>query len=104
MKPDLAPTPAEANFLSTLVEINQEITSIMDLDQLLKKIADLTHRIVPYEIFAIFLVDEQKQELYHRFSIGYPQEVVRKLRIPVGQGITGTAALDRKPVVVDDVR
>lgn len=104
MKPDPVATPAEANFLSTLVEINHEITSILDLDQLLKKIADLTHRIVPYEIFAIFLVDEKKQELYHRFSIGYPQDIVRKLRIPIGEGITGTAAFERRPVVVDDVR
>ena len=29
---------------------------------------------------------------------------MKKLRIPIGEGITGTAALDRKPVVVDDVR
>ncbi len=97
-------TPSETNFLSTLVEINHEITSILDLDQLLKKIAELTHRIVPYEIFAIFLVDDKKQELYHRFSIGYPKDIVRKLRIPIGEGITGKAAFDRKPVVVDDVR
>src|SRR5206468_9363279 len=104
MKPDPVLTPLETNFLSTLVEINHEITSILDLDQLLKKIAELTHRIVPYEIFAIFLVDEKRQDLYHRFSIGYPQDVVKKLRIPIGEGITGTAAFDRKPVVVDDVR
>ena len=104
MKPDHVLTPLETSFLSTLVEINHEITSILDLDQLLKKIAELTHRIVPYEIFAIFLVDEKMQELYHRFSIGYPQDVVKRLRIPIGEGITGTAAFDRKPVVVDDVR
>src|SRR3954471_14924433 len=104
MRPDPVLTPSETNFLPTLVEINHEITSILDLDQLLQKIAELTHRIVPYEIFAIFLVDEKQQELYHRFSIGYPQDVVKKLRIPIGEGITGTAAFDRKPVVVDDVR
>jgi phosphoserine phosphatase RsbU/P len=104
MKPDPVAAPTESNFLSTLVEINHEITSILDLDELLKKIAELTHRIVPFEIFAIFLVDEKKQELYHRFSIGYPQDAARKLRIPIGDGVTGTAAFDRKPVVVDDVR
>jgi phosphoserine phosphatase RsbU/P len=104
MKPDPVLIPSDTNFLSTLVEINHEITSILDLDELLKKIAELTHRIVPYEIFAIFLVDEKTEELYHRFSIGYPQDVVKKLRIPIGDGITGMAAFERKPVVVDDVR
>src|SRR5438477_203213 len=105
MRPDpAAVSPETSRFVATLVEINHEITSILDLDQLLQKIAELTNRIVPYEIFAIFLLDEKKQELYHRFSIGYPQDVTRKLRIPIGQGITGTAALERKPIVVEDVR
>jgi sigma-B regulation protein RsbU (phosphoserine phosphatase) len=103
MKPDSTTVTSEATFLATLIEINHEITSILDLDQLLKKIAELTNRIVPYEIFAILLVDQQKQELYHRFAIGYPADV-RNLRIPIGDGVTGTAALSRKPVVVDDVR
>ena len=106
MKPDpaIAASTEASKFLSTLIEINHEITSILDLDELLKKIAELTHRIVPYEIFAIFLIDDEKQELYHRFAIGHPPEVVRNLRIKLGEGVTGTAALERTSVVVDDVR
>jgi phosphoserine phosphatase RsbU/P len=107
MKPDPA-TAAVTNdarrLLSTLIEINREITSILDLDELLKKIAELTNRIVPYEIFAIFLLDDEEQELYLRFSIGHPPEVVKGLRIKLGDGVTGTAAMERTTVVVDDVR
>src|SRR5499433_4589706 len=91
-------------FVSTLVEINHEITSILDLDELLKKIAELTNRIIPYEIFAIFLVDDDKQELFLRFAIGHPPDVVKNLRIKIGDGVTGTAAMERRIVVVDDVR
>ena len=107
MRPDpaTAVVSSEARKLvSTLVEINQQITSILDLDELLNKIAELTNRIVPYEIFAIFLVDDDKQELYLRFAIGHPPEVVKNLRIKVGDGVTGTAAMERTTVVVDDVR
>jgi len=103
MKPDLAQT-SDSNFLATLVEINHEITSILDLDQVLKKIAELTERIVPYEIFAIFLVDDVAGDLYYRFAIGHAKEVVRTLRVPFGEGIVGAAAQERKPVVVEDVR
>src|SRR5262245_43218110 len=107
MRPD--PATAEAGsdarqLLSTLIEINHEITSILDLDALLNKIAELTNRIVPYEIFAIFLVDEEKQELYLRFSIGHSPEIAKSLRIKLGDGVTGVAALERRTVVVDDVR
>src|ERR1051326_8513489 len=107
MRPDPATAVAGSDarrFLSTLIEINHEITSILDLDELLKKIAELTNRIVPYEIFAIFLVDDDKQELYLRFTIGHRPEVVKNLRIKLGDGVTGTAALERTTVVVDDVR
>jgi len=107
MRPDSATTliSNEARrLLSTLIEINNQITSILDLDELLNKIAELTNRIVPYEIFAIFLLDDEKQELYLRFAIGHPPEVVRDLRIKIGDGVTGTAAMERTTVVVDDVR
>src|SRR5499427_4797407 len=97
-------SPEARRFVSTLVEINHEITSILDLDELLNKIAELTNRIVPYEIFAIFLLDDEGQELYLRFSIGHPPEVVKGLRIKLGDGVTGTAAMERTTVVVDDVR
>src|SRR3954468_3152865 len=84
-------TPEVRRFVSTLIEINHEITSILDLDELLQKIAELTNRIVPYEIFAIFLLDDEKQELYLRFAIGHPPEVVKNLRVKMGDGVTGTA-------------
>src|SRR5438552_18326807 len=103
MKADFGRT-ADSSFLATLVEINHEITSILDLDELLNKIAELTNRIVPYEIFAIFLLDDAKQELYLRFAIAHPPEVVKNLRIKVGDGVTGTAAMERTTGVVHDVR
>src|SRR5437879_12591035 len=104
MRPDPAiVTPEASRFVSTLIEINHEITSILDLDELLQKIAELTNRIVPFEVFAIFLLDEEKQELYLRFAIGHEPDVVKNMRIKVGDGVTGTAALPRTAVVVDDV-
>src|SRR5438876_2260768 len=105
MRPDPAAISPEATrFVSTLVEINHEITSILDLDELLQKIAELTNRIVTFDAFAIFLVDYEKQELYLRFTIGHPPDVVKNLRIKIGNGVTGTAAMERRMVVVDDVR
>jgi len=106
MKPDPATTVSaeEKQLLSTLIEINHEITSILNLDELLSKIAELTNRIVPYEIFAIFLVDDDKLELYLRFAIGHPPDVVKNMRIKLGEGVTGTAAIEKTTVVVDDVR
>ncbi len=94
---------SDTRFLSDLIEINHEITAILDLDPLLKKIAETTRRFIPYQVFAILLVDDSTDELYYRFSMGHPAEVVTHLRVPIGHGIIGTAARDKVPVVVDDV-
>jgi phosphoserine phosphatase RsbU/P len=101
MKPE---PQADPNIFATLVEISHDITSILDLDQLLRKIADMTNRILPYQIFAIFLVNEKTGDLRYRFGIGHEQQVVQRLRIAFGEGLIGTAAMERRPVVVDDVR
>src|SRR5271155_3918530 len=90
--------------LATLVEIGEEMNSSLDLDEVLKKAAALGRRLVPYEIFAVLLLDEAAQDLRFRFAIGYTREVVETWRIPVGKGITGTAALTGQPVLVGDVR
>ncbi len=90
--------------LATLVEIGEEMNSSLNLDEVLKKAAALVRRLVPFEIFAVLLLDEGTQDLFIRFAIGYAKEVVETWRIPVGKGITGTAALEGQPVLVGDVR
>jgi sigma-B regulation protein RsbU (phosphoserine phosphatase) len=85
-----------------MVEISREINTIHSLDELLEKIADLCRRFIDYQIFAILLVDESKNDLYWRFTIGYP-EVIKGKHIQFGEGLVGTAAERREPVLVPDV-
>jgi sigma-B regulation protein RsbU (phosphoserine phosphatase) len=98
----VAEIPAET--LATLVELGEQVNSSLDLDQVLEKAAALVRRLIPYEIFAVLLLDEEAQDLRFRFAIGYSRQVVDTWRIPVGKGITGTAVLTKQPVLVGDVR
>jgi len=98
----VAEIPAET--LATLIELGEQVNSSLDLDQVLEKAAALVRRLVPYEIFAVLLLDEAAQELHFRFAIGYSRQVVDTWRIPVGKGISGTALLTKQPVLVGDVR
>ena len=90
--------------LATLAEIGEEINASLNLDRVLSKMATLIKRLIDYEIFTVMLVDEQSQMLINRFAVGYSQEMVENWRIPVGQGISGAAAADRRPILVADVR
>ena len=89
--------------LGTLAEIGQEINSSLDLDKVLEKTAELVKRLIDYEIFSVMLVDEESGRLFHRFAIGYSKEIIDNWRIPIGQGITGTAAHTGEAVLVSDV-
>ena len=88
--------------LKTLSRISQEFTSILDLDELLNKIATRVRSLIAYDAFSILLMNEEKKLLRHRVSIRY-DERVKLDEIPMGRGIVGAAAESRRPVRVDDV-
>src|SRR5215472_17480681 len=88
--------------LATLAEIGEDVNASLDLDEVLARAAALIKRHVDYEIFGVLLVEGDGSYLKHRFSIGYPRDLAENLRIPMGQGITGTAAVSGHPVRVAD--
>src|SRR6516164_3930523 len=90
-----------AEVLATLAEIGEEVNASLDLDEVLSRTAALIKKHIDYEIFGVLLIDEGA--LKHRFAIGYPRDLADNLRIPVGQGITGTAAATGRSVRVSDV-
>ncbi|MGB2668288.1 MAG: GAF domain-containing SpoIIE family protein phosphatase [Candidatus Acidiferrum sp.] len=89
--------------LSTLAEIGDEVNASLDLDEVLAHAAALIKRHIDYELFGVLMVDSDGAYLTHRFAIGYPPGLAENLKVPVGQGITGTAARTGHPVRVSDV-
>jgi len=90
------------NLFELIFEVSQEINSILSLDELMEKIGETTRRFIDYQIFAILLVDEIRQDLYWRFTLGYP-EIVKGKHIKLGEGLVGTAAARRESILVSDV-
>ena len=89
--------------LATLSEIGEEVNASLDLDEVLSHTAVLIKRHIDYEFFGVLLLDETGSYLTHRFAVGYPPGLAENLRVPVGQGITGTAVSTLQPVRVSDV-
>jgi len=87
--------------LKTLARISQEFASILELDELLSKLAVTMRSVINYDAFSILLMDEQQKLLRHRVSVRHDQRVNID-NIPLGKGITGAAAVSREPVRVDD--
>jgi len=97
--PDISPA-----LLPILTKIGDEINASLNLDEVLAHAAARIKDVIDYEIFAVLLLDESKTHLYFRFAVGHRPEVVENWRVPVGEGVTGSAVATGHPVRVADVR
>jgi sigma-B regulation protein RsbU (phosphoserine phosphatase) len=88
--------------LETLAEIGREMSSILDLDALLTRIASLTKKLIDYRTFGILLLDETTNELEMKLAVRYGKEAESK-HVRLGEGLVGWAALHKEPVLVADV-
>jgi phosphoserine phosphatase RsbU/P len=93
-----------SELLDFLLEVSAATAATLDLDQLLSHTARIIHRVLPYDLFAILLYNDRKQDLRIRYAVGHREEIVSNLSLTLGEGITGIAAARREPVLVGDVR
>jgi phosphoserine phosphatase RsbU/P len=104
----LMPPPIQQPLVSSrldsyLLEVADAVNTTLDLNTLLQRVAEMLKRFIDYEIFAILLLNEKTQELRVRFQVGHPPEVAERIRIKVGQGVTGRAVQTRRAVLVNDI-
>jgi sigma-B regulation protein RsbU (phosphoserine phosphatase) len=92
-----------AGLLATLYEIGKETASILDLDVLLQRLAEIVKRVIDYEMFGILLLDEERQELVLRKAVNFGPGR-EKSRLSVSEGLCGAAVRTREPVIVGDVQ
>jgi diguanylate cyclase (GGDEF)-like protein len=90
------------NKIAVLYDAGQAVLSTFDLDEVLQRILGIAHDYFHLRNVAIMLLDRQSQQLYVRSQIGW-DEGQDKTRLPLGQGITGAAALKKQPVYAPDV-
>jgi sigma-B regulation protein RsbU (phosphoserine phosphatase) len=92
----------DARVFETLAEIGREVSAVLDLDEVLGRIARLTRRVVDYRTFGILLLDDARGDLEFRLALKYDTRITLP-RIRLGEGLVGYAALHREPVLVADV-
>lgn len=88
--------------LRVLAHLSQEFSSILEIDELLTKIALTIRALINFDAFSIYLVDLERRLLRCRFSQRYDEKATIE-NIEIGKGITGTAAETRQIIRVADV-
>ncbi|MDR3764823.1 MAG: GAF domain-containing protein [Acidobacteriota bacterium] len=88
---------------SFLLEVADAINTTLDLETLMRRVAEFVRRIIHYDVFAILLLNERSQTLRIRFSMGHSREAAERIRVKLGEGITGQAAQRGEAVLVNNV-
>ncbi len=88
--------------IAILYDASQAVLSTFDLDEVLSQILVIAREYFHLQNVAILLFDKETQELYLRSQIGWDAGT-DGVRVPIGAGITGAAAEQRRPVYVPDV-
>src|SRR6185369_17890166 len=95
---DLTPS----NLQQLLNELSVEFISILDLDELIERVARRVKEVIEYKFFNLLLVDESRGGLVWKKSIGYPpEEVARHELIPLDRSIASAAVRAGHTIIVD---
>ena len=92
---------ASERHLRLLTETSAAVNSTLDLEEVLHLVAEKVAAALEADACFVYLYDEAAGELVLRATRGTPlDEMTRRPRLRVGEGITGTAAAERRPVAI----
>ena len=101
--PTLAATTARLDQLAFLHEFAQLATQARDWDELMRTLVDRTTVALGVEVCSFYLLDRDGARLTLAATNGLDAAQVGHVSLAIGEGITGRAAADRRPVTTPDV-
>ena len=82
-----------------LLDVFRTLTQELDLNRLLQLIMDTASRLLGADRSSLFVVDEDKRELWSKVAQGLEMQ---EIRIPIGSGIAGTVAATGQTINIAD--
>lgn len=92
--------------LDALFEVEQEISSAMDLSGMLQEVLNTLTAVLDAEAGSVLLLPEEgsaESTLSFKAAVGEAASGVMRVRLAQGEGIIGWAAANAQPIRVDDV-
>jgi sigma-B regulation protein RsbU (phosphoserine phosphatase) len=90
--------------LSTLIEVNELISSSLDLDTILENVMTISKKVMNADASSLMRIDEKTNELIYQVAQSSVGEKLKKeVRLKMGQGIAGTVAESGEPLLLEDV-
>lgn len=87
-----------------LDQISRHLQSTLDSDTLIPRILQEVNTALEAEAQSLWLLNPRSQVLECRFATGPGAEAIKRVTVPVGQGIVGRSVLDQAPIVIPDAQ
>jgi Nif-specific regulatory protein len=89
------------NDFEFLYSLSKALSSTLDQSQLLDMIIEAAKTLTMAEASSLLLLDENTQRLHFAHATGQVSEELKKLTVPMGQGIAGWVAREKTPQIVN---
>jgi HD-GYP domain-containing protein (c-di-GMP phosphodiesterase class II) len=89
--------------LEALNSVATALGSFSEADSVIRTVVENSLRVVDATRGSLMLVDEAANELYIRYAIGLPEQVVQTARVAVGAPISGWVASTGVPLLVKNI-
>jgi GAF domain-containing protein len=93
---------SDRQLLTTLFALGREVASVLDLDELYRKLPGLIARITDFHAMAVYLIDARQGDLRIAYAEGYPHGSM-STRLKLGEGLVGRAVEAGRPLLANDV-
>lgn len=87
-----------------LLEIDRQLSSSLELEEVLQTILNSIRKVVECDAAGIFLVNKKTQEIEEAETFGYDPALAEDLNLKIGQGLIGYVAKTGESIIVPDVR
>jgi signal transduction protein with GAF and PtsI domain len=83
-----------------LHQISQAISSNLNLEEVLRHIVDLVTQVTKGDSCLLYLLDKNHEELVLRASKNPHPKIIGRIKVKLGEGITGWVAREKQPVAI----
>jgi two-component system NtrC family sensor kinase len=90
------------NGLETIHRVGQQVTSLLELDEVLTAVVDAAVDLTGAEEGSLLLIDETSGELYMRAGRNFQEDFVRTFRLPIRDSLAGQVLRTGKPLLIDE--
>jgi diguanylate cyclase (GGDEF)-like protein len=94
---------AEMRELAIFHDVAKALTSSLNLNSVLQAIMEKVAEYFRPDTWSLLMIDEVKNELYFAIAVGDAVEMLKTVRLKIGEGIAGWVARHGEPMLVPDV-